>query len=448
MTTATYMRSVFAWSVALAGIFAAPLPLLAQSTEAYLATVIEDRVVVRSGADARYYFFGEVQTGDVVKVLGEKSGWARVATEGPAFEEFFGYVRYPKTETGQLHVDEAGTSAVTIATVDVFAPNLDAQGDPGSSWKPVIGLPPQRVLRVIETSFTTDGQCVHRVALPPDAQGWIDVAKLRPATPVEIATWQAAVAEVPAEEIGPPEPVALAAAPGVEPVPDFAQPSLGRLTPNVGAAIVESEPAPPATAPAPVVTEAPPPRIDPAAQKRAAEIRLARIMLDDLEAAYTRLLAEPVETVEVLPLQQLYLDLASRQPGSRSITRHAQGRAKQLQIWADAQESKLEIAELRAAAMRTAEDAHASRQVIDAGETYVATGRLETSMLYDGTRLPKLLRVSDPETGRTIGYIQPTAETDYAELLGRRIGVVGNVEYNGGFRVHVIDPRRIDVLEP
>ncbi len=443
MSTASSMRRIAAWSVALASGLVAPLPLLAQSTDAYLATAIEDHVVVRSGADARYYFFGEVHTGDIVKVLGEKSGWARVATEGPAFEGFFGYVRYPKAETGQIHVDEAGASAVTIGTVDVFAPNLDSQGEPGSSWKPVISLPPQRVLRIIETSFSADGQCIHRVGLPPDAQGWIDVAMLRPATPVEIATWEAAIAVVPAEEVGPPVPAQLTRAPDVEPVADTAQPALGRLTPNAGAAIEEPKPAPPA----PAVTPAPPP-MDPAAQKRLAETRLARIMLEDLEAAYARLLAEPIETAEVLPLQQLYLDLAGRQPGSRSITRHAQGRAKQLQLWADAQESKIEIAELRAAALRTAEDAGSARQVIDAGESYAVVGRLEASTLYDGARLPKLLRLSDPATGRTIGYIQPTPENDYATILGRRVGVVGKSEYHGGFRVHLISPRRIDVLEP
>ena len=42
-------------------------------------------------------------------------------------------------------------------------------------------------------------------------------------------------------------------------------------------------------------------------------------------------------------------------------------------------------------------------------------------------QLPRLLRIQDLDTGRALGYIEPDPESgiDYAQLLGRRIGVVG-----------------------
>lgn len=409
--------------------------------EPYLAAVTQESVLVRSGADARYYPFGQVVAGDVVRVVGEKSGWARVATEGPAFGEFFGFVKHPRTEAALFEVSPDGLSGVTTAPIDLFAPNLDAQFDPSSSWKPTMTLPPQRTLRILET-VVLEGEVVHRVVLPPDAQGWIELASLRPATPVEIASWEAALAEV-----GPPPPP-QATAPEVPVVP-VTQPALGAPKANVGAAIeADQAPAPmlpAATAAAPPTAPAVKPK-DPRVLKRTAEQRLAQIMLEDLEAAYARLMAEPLEEAEVEPLRQLYVDLAGRNPGSRPITHYASVRAKQLALWAEAQDQKIAIAELRARARKTAQDAEAARLVLEANAEYVAVGRLEASTLYDGTKLPKLLRLRDPATGRSLGYLVPDEKFQTTMLVGKDIAIVGETFYHGGYQVNVIKPVRVDVM--
>ena len=400
----------------------------------YLATVTTEEFV-RAGADVRFYPFGRVQTGDVVKVIGEKAGWARVETVGPAFEEFFGYVRYALSSTPSFRLSLDGTSGSTIGPTDIFAPNLDARMEPASSWKPATTLEANRSLRVIETT-TLATEVVHKVVLPADAEGWIDLQRLRPATPAEMSVWEAAVKE----SIGAP-PVSRAPnrpATPITQVPNAQSPitqtPVGRVTPNVGMTIE----VPPAMVPATPVVVRPRP-VSP-------ERRRARIMLDDLEAAYARLLVEPTESAEVGPLRLLYLDLAKRSRDSRSISRFAQTRAHQLALWAQVQQSRLDLAGALDRARRTTESAESARRVMEAMDRYVIVGLLDASTIYDGKRLPKLLRIRD-DTGRTLSYLEPDDRFDYANLLGHRIGIVGDRSDDNGLRVTLIDPRRIDVLD-
>lgn len=390
----------------------------------YLATVTTEDFV-RAGADVRFYPFGRVQTGDVVKVIGEKAGWARVATIGPTFDEFFGYVRYATSSTPSFRLSLDGAGGSTIGPTDLFAPNLDARMDPASSWKPAITLPADRTLRVIET-ITLATEVVHKVVLPPDAEGWIDLQRLRPATPTEVRVWEAAVKESAGAQ-------RVSRAPG-RPATPITQAPVGRATPNVGMAIE----VPPAVVPnAPVVL-----RPRPVSPER----RRARIMLDDLEAAYARLLVEPTESAEVGPLRLLYLDLAKRSRDSRSISRFAQTRARQLALWAQVQRRRLELAGALDRARRTTESAESARLAMEAMDRYEIVGHLDASTIYDGKRLPKLLRVRD-DTGRTLTYLEPDDRFDYANLLGHQIGIVGDRFDDNGLRVTLIDPRRIDVLD-
>lgn len=409
----------------------------------YLAALGTD-AFLRAGADSRYYPFGRLETGDVVKVIGEKAGWARVATQGPAFEELFGYVIYPKTEAGYFEIGPDGTTGTTAAPTDLFAPNLDAKFEPRSSWKPAATLAAGRVLVIIETA-TVDGDVVHKVKLPDEAEGWIDLAQLRPAAPAEVATWEAwrigahRDAHQDAPDAAPPPPVdEIVQADGrvLRPM----QEPLARIQPNAAASIdaaqpTVDEPGPPApAAPAP-----PPP---------SPQTRIAQVMLDDLESAYARLLEEPIETAEVAPLRQLYLDLAARYADRRTLARYADRRAKQLELWAEVQGQRQEIAQLRAKASAASQSAAAARDTIDAMAGYAAVGRLDASTIYDGKRLPKLLRICDPATGRTIAYLEPDDGFDYGSMVGRTIGIVGEHAYDGSLRVNVVHPRMIEILDP
>ncbi len=441
----------------------------------YLAALTADDVV-RSGPDARYYPFAKVSTGDVVRVVGEKAGWARVATAGPAFRLTFGFIKHSRTGTGRVRLDPGGRTGTTTAKTDVFAPNLDSDSDPTSSWKPAVSLPAGREVRIVETISTTD-EVIYRIVIPADAEGWIDPKHLRRATPSEAAAFQAALSEkapiptVPATSLDVPR---QAPASSSDVVPVTKQPPVGRAKLNQGATIqppvgehtpttappnalvhagpVAIDPASTAGAPpgetAPPVSDALPaaPRPRPVPRPIPPEQRRAKIMLQDLEVAYTRLLQEPIETAEVGPLRLLYIDLADRHKDSRAIARFARTRASQLELWSEVQERRAEMTEAVEKARQTTKSAEASRQVIASFDRYAAVGRLDASTIYDGKRLPKLLRVQDTTSGRTLLYIEPDDRFDYANLLGQRVGIVGESMKDDGLRVTLINPRRIDVL--
>ena len=66
--------------------------------------------------------------------------------------------------------------------------------------------------------------------------------------------------------------------------------------------------------------------------------------------------------------------------------------------------------------------------------------------MYDGKRLPMLYRLSSPSGGRTIGYIRPTEQVDLLPMLGRLVGIVGSKNYDAGYRLLIVSPKRIDIL--
>ncbi len=409
---------------------AGPVAAQAPQTFPYLATVTADDLV-RAGADVRFYPFGRVKTGDVVRVVGEKAGWGRVVTVGPTFKDFFGFIRTPSSGTASFRLSLDRNGGSTNAPTDVFAPNLDAAMDPASSWKPTTTLAANRTLRVIETT-TVDGEVIHKVALPADAEGWIDLNHLRPATTVEAAAWEAAVAK-------PAVPTPIARKPEVsEAVTPVVQEPAGRAQLNAAVAIDTATPA--AGAPAMTVQKQPATRRPVSPQRRR-----SRLMLDDLEAAYALLLREPIESAEVGPLRLLYIDLADRSKNSRVISRFARTRAQQLELWAEVQQHRVELGGALERARQTTETAEAARITLAAMDRYEAVGQLDASTIYDGKRLPKLLRIRD-EKGRTLAYLEPTDRFDYANMLGHTVGVVGARSDDSGLRVTIIEATRIDVL--
>ena len=92
----------------------------------YLAAVTAEKTSVRAGADSRYYPFGSVGKNDLVQVVAQKAGWARVRAVGPAFEGFFGYLKFPKTEAARFRLDREGTQGLTLGSTNIFAPSPGA----------------------------------------------------------------------------------------------------------------------------------------------------------------------------------------------------------------------------------------------------------------------------------------------------------------------------------
>jgi hypothetical protein len=492
------LTGVAAAAAATGGTWAAgPIAAQTESTEARVAVVTGDDVYVRSGHADSYYPCGKVHRDDLVLVIGEKFGWSKVQMKGPAFRGFFGYVKYPKGETNRLRVSPDGRSAVTLGSIDVLAPNLDTKFKPKDSWVPVRRrLPTGTTLAVLETT-ELEREVAHKVALPDDSEAWISARLLRVATAEEAARFEASlVAPVTDSVPGLPGVPGFPGVPGAVPgssdrstadearqlplaraatvqeqrEPPAAEPvraagADGRMAPRASTAQDTASPQPPVTAP-PAQEEPPPAAVihmsDPDAEAKPmdgtgdapgaapepAPPPRAQATLEDLEAAYKKLLNEPLELAEVGPLRSLYMDLAARRADDAKIVRYANARARQLEIWSQGQQRLAQLAQIKARARLAAEDADAARLAMDRAADYTAVGRLTSSSIYDGTRLPRLLRLLDPATGRTIAYLEPSERFSLLTMLDQLIGVVGEKSYDGGLRLNVIRPRRIDILAP
>lgn len=467
-------------AMAMAVTIFAPLPLAGaaatqdDAVQPYLAVVTGNDVYVRSGGADSYYPFGKVNADDLVWVVGEKFNWARVeagfTNGGPTFrnDRFFGYVIHPTAQaSSRFRLEENGTVGVTLGRTDVLAPNLNARYNPNDSWKPLIRLDANRRVAVMETTVSGDNT-VHKIRLPENAEAWISKTYLRRANATEVQAWEAAkrrLAEGNREETKP-----ATAAPTPTPVQ---QPVLAREEqPRREAPKPETTPAPtpgpapvPVSVPAPVVAPADEPPADPPATQEPAKPeaqpkadeevkpaepttaeRLKEVTLDDLEAAYAKVRREPTATAELSAMRQMYLDVAARSEAGPA--RFANARAEQIKLMLDVQDRMAEIARIKARAQVAAERTQAVRDAVDAVGDYAAVGRLAASTIYDGRRLPQLIRVQDTTSGRTVAYIEPSEKFDVIGLLGQLVGIVGEKAYDGGLRLNIITPRRIDILAP
>jgi uncharacterized protein YgiM (DUF1202 family) len=449
----------------------------AQSTsgeEQYVGVVTAEDVYVRSGPAESYYPFTKLASGDMVQVMGEKildanTRWARVATTGPAFAKAYGYIKYGKDETGRLRIGPDGKNAVTLGRTEIVAPNLLSSGLAKDSWKPLVRLEADQSITILET-LTTGSEIIHKVSLPAGAQGWVSLSFLRKANATEAAQFKASLtaaastdsqtagkttssgtpvaaapetrtptatnsnasgqARLAANTAASPMPVtdmstpahdtdAAAAKPDLADQGETSQPTDAQPAEHAGNTTATTQP------------EAPKPHLP---------------TLDELEGAFKLLQKEPLETAEVIPLREMYLDLGRRNPDDRRIIRYVTGRADQLQIWADGQKKLNEIAELQARLKNSAEQTDAVRKTIESSEQYTAVGRIAASTIYDGKSLPKLLRLQDGASGRTVAYLQPDEKYELVNLIGNLVGIVGDKTYDGSLRLNIIQPRRIDVL--
>jgi hypothetical protein len=87
---------------------------------------------------------------------------------------------------------------------------------------------------------------------------------------------------------------------------------------------------------------------------------------------------------------------------------------------------------------------------IDEDRRYIVIGRLTTSVVYDGQRLPRMFRIQSvgDRVPRTLGYIKPLPDHELASKIGRVVGVEGEARLDGDLRLNIITPTRVDVLKP
>ena len=79
---------------------------------------------------------------------------------------------------------------------------------------------------------------------------------------------------------------------------------------------------------------------------------------------------------------------------------------------------------------------------------YDAVGRLMASDVYDGTTRPRMYRLIEPGSGRTLAYVDPArADTQVDGLLGQLIGVTGATAYDPATKLRVISVQQAVPLD-
>ncbi len=443
--------------------------------------ILEDDTPVRSNASSRAYVFGTIDRGDIVRVIDERDGWLRVAIVGPAFDDFFGYMKYRRGQEGRYEIDRNAGTLTTLGIASIVAPNLDADNNPNQSWKAILRVPAETELEWFDTR-ETDRELVQLVRLPEDAEGWLNPRHVRSASRSEVAQWEELRADpdrrqepaVDPEQAD--EPATDEAEEPDEEPRDDPEDEPGEETPSEepdGAERSEEadesdarseedarrdeessedpdeqtdpEADPDAADPDDPVTE--PSGEEPAEDEPAdEEDEQPELTLDDVERILENVRGDEVESAELRELQRLYREVADQHDEGSSRRRFAEARIEQLELRIEAQDRRREVLELRRRAERDREDAEARRRALDARADYNIVGYLNTSSIYDGRDLPRLFRVQDPESSRTLAYIQPDEEFDLVGMLGQMVGIVGNREYDGSLRLHLVEPRRIEVL--
>jgi hypothetical protein len=450
LSAATLAMSAFAFACALAPAAMTfgqqPAAAAAQANPddklLYIGAIAADNVYVRSGQGDSYYPFFKLNRGDLVKVIEEKFGYVRVTAVGPAFRDAYGYIKHPRNDNSKLRLSPDNKTATTLGRVDILAPNLDLAAQPKDSWKTLVRLPADQAVKVIELKEMGD-DVIYKVSLPPSASGWISAQFVPRASAEDAETFkqilagkieapQPTPAPTPSETLGAqdaavkPATNATAQAPGTDPNAQQQPPAIPET--------VEQDSLAASTPPDDATTTQPEQPREPT--------------FEDLEQRFDQLRKEPIETAEVMPLRELYVELAERHPNDRRISRACEARAAQLAIWSELQAKRQEVMAARDKMRATADETDAARATLERSAEYTAVGRIASSTIYDGASLPKLFRIQDPATGRTIAYLKPDADYTLANRIDVIVGIVGDKVYDESLRLNIITPRRIETLSP
>lgn len=432
LTTVLFTHALIASSLLLpsAALSAAPLQDAAAASASkstpHFATVTADNVYVRSGPSVQSsYPFGKMDRGDVVRVMEENFGWARVQTGGRAFTDSFGYV----TVDDRVQMSADGSTITASAVTEVRAPNISTDSTPESSWKQIARLEAGATLPVVQRIDTERGS-VWSVRLPDSGEGWINSNFLRRATADEARGYDQEITAT--ASTGSVQPAAAQG--GGEVVTE----SVTEETLTIdGSREIEVKTVETATAVevvAPVKT----------AEEIAAERR--RALFAELEGKWLVMKGQSIESAELSALYAGYLTLAAEPGLERTIKATVATRLEQIDVQQDVQERIAQLKETKARLSQECEQIHGVASAIEARSEYTAVGVLNASIVYDGTTLPLLFRLQDPASGQTVAYVTPGDGFQLSTMVGTLIGVKGDTAYDDALKLDTITPRTIDFL--
>lgn len=399
----------------------APAAAPATPVKGFTATINADNVYVRSGPSVNSaYPFGKLKLGDVVEVEEESYGWAKIRTRGGAFQNIHGYVLADEKVT----LSPDGKTLTVVAATAVRAPNIGADGNPDASIKAIGDLAPGDTLAVVG-QVSGEREKVHKVALPANSIGWVNMNFVRRATQGESQAIGAGTQ--------PPVPVIEGAA-----TTATAGQALQGGTVTVETTTAAQEPAKPVEAPKP-----PPPPVKTEAEIAAEKCRAS---YKDLEASFEKVRSEPTTSAEIGPMRERYAALMAEANCPTDVKSMAAARVKQLELLAEAQQLEQEVAKAMASRDRNKERYEKMKLAMEARADYTAVGVLNASTVYNGNRLPLLFRVTDPAAGQTVAYVAPKDANKLSTMLGTLVGIRGTKRYDEALKLNIIDPGSIDIL--
>ncbi|GEM_PF-1119575 len=427
--------------------------------------VTDSDVQVRCGADSSYYSFATAQEGDLVSVTGEKYNYARINAIGPVFDDAYGYVKYPASDEGRFTISDDGSTGQTLGATPILAPNLNTN-DLAHSWRQLCILPRGENLRIVETwTAEKDGlhavpHTVHRVELPDTAEGWVNMASLRPATETEATSGTASEpvevevievtdttvmesfieterAEADAENLrGMGQGLASFAADFNS---DVVLPESTLITGRSTAIVDDGGPLLMqwiSLSDTDVVT----------VESRVIEVvEVEQTMLTIIETAYEGVALSDLDAEELKCLKDDFL-LASEEEEDPIRARYARMRADQIDVYNSLRGQDQAIDELLVRIERSQGDAVDREIAIANTGDYEVVGLLSTSAVFDGMDRPMLYRIQDSRTNRTLAYVRPESSDMIGNMIGQHIGVMGQIAYDPVLQVNIVETARVDLM--
>ncbi|MGB7159147.1 MAG: hypothetical protein WBD40_13845, partial [Tepidisphaeraceae bacterium] len=169
---------------------------------------------------------------------------------------------------------------------------------------------------------------------------------------------------------------------------------------------------------------------------------------DKLEAEFVAISEKRIEDQPIAELLASYQKLIAGSELPESMKRIADVRVKMLGIRTEAKEQFL--------AMKKIQDESAQRQMALRAEkeeleeqikrtevkSFAAVGMLQTSSLQNGKAM--LYRLTDPKTQRTVVYVRTNDTGKYGAMLGKLVGIKGEVTSEPQMSMRVVVPSDVE----
>lgn len=438
------------WTAAVVVSLMLVLPAAGQDVP-YVGIVTEANVEVRAGAAKNFYVVNRLDKGTIVRVEDVFSGWVMI--EPP--EGTYSIIT-------KAHVDAKGdgrTGVVNTERAVVRAAGLDV---PVRDW-----FRTHAYLKMGDTvQIVGEVDSFYKIVSPKNAWVYLAPGTVRRATAAEIRQAGGVEPEPAPEPVRPqpepvqPRPVPVTPVEPVRPTPmpePTPTPEAEPATPDTPTpAPVEEEAAPQPTEPAEPTTPATPTTpvepttpTTPAAQDSPKANDLPRATSPAVRAAEQRFAEASTRELVKQPIDELIAEYRKlRGEELPALDRHiVNTRLAQLErnkavadILKKGNQLKEEMASRPKVDVKALE-----RQAMRAGG-YAAMGKLAASTVYDGEGLPRLYRLVDGGSGRTLAYVRPGPNVD-ARMMGKLVGIYGEMRYDPALKLNLIDVQEMEVLE-